>query len=81
MERDCQIACGAAEFLKDRLLRNSDDFEMVICEECGAIASTQTCCKGCNTDNVSRINVPFVFKLVQLELGGMNIKMKITAGS
>jgi DNA-directed RNA polymerase II subunit RPB2 len=80
MERDCTIGQGAAEFLKDCLLRRSDDYEMVICNRCGAIATTQSCCKGCNTDDVSKVNCPYAFKLLCLEIGAMNIKIKLTAG-
>ncbi len=76
MERDCTIGQGAAEFLKDCLLRRSDDYVMPICNQCGAIATTQTCCKGCNTDNVAKVNLPYAFKLLAQELSAMNIKFK-----
>jgi DNA-directed RNA polymerase II subunit RPB2 len=38
MERDTLITHGAAWNLQDRLLFNSDAFDMVVCERCGLIA-------------------------------------------
>lgn len=39
MERDAILAHGAAFFLKDRLLDNSDKFDVPVCRACGFIAS------------------------------------------
>lgn len=79
MERDCILSHGSAEFLKDRLLRNSDDYEMVICNICGNIATSQYSCKGCNTNSVSKINIPYAFKIIVQELAGMNIRVRMKA--
>ena len=54
MERDGVLAHGAAMFLKDRLLDNSDSFNVPVCRVCGFLASknakTKTpFCNYCNS--------------------------------
>ena len=79
MERDCMIGHGASEFLKDRLFHQSDPYQVVICDKCGTIASTKTECKGCKTDQVSTVNIPFSAKLLTQELMSMGISLDIKA--
>ena len=74
MERDAMISHGVSRFLKERLFEKSDPYQVNICESCGNIATTPTECKICETDQISRCNLPYASKLLIQELNAMSIK-------
>ena len=87
MERDTLISHGAAEFLRDRLLDNSDPSYITLCGKCGLLAQPaaegthvrhkQAHCKGCGAGaKVHDMRAPFAFRLLLQELQAMNIAVR-----
>ena len=77
MERDCIISHGSAKFLRERLYEESDPYVTTICQDCGNFSTTPAYCKACDTDNIVKVNIPYVSKLVTQELNAMCIKCDI----
>jgi DNA-directed RNA polymerase II subunit RPB2 len=84
METWCGISHGASNFLIDRLVNNSDSYEMYVCDLCGntSIASLKTQkfeCKRCQQNtHISKVKIPYAFKLLQHELMAAGIGVWIT---
>ena len=83
MERDVMIAHGASEFLKERMMEASDNFEVQVCKGCGLIGVANKAlniwrCTGCgNTTDFSQVRIPYAYKLFLQELESMNISSRI----
>ncbi len=83
MERDSLIAHGISAFLKERLVECSDAYSCYVCDTCGFIASKMKekevyYCQSCSvTTNISKVNMPYAFKLLIQELAAMNIAARI----
>ena len=92
MERDSIIAHGMALFLKERTMETADAYETWICDKCGFFArrmlkhnyksySSQNdifYCPACNNKtDVSKIRIPYAFKLLIQELMSINIATRI----
>jgi DNA-directed RNA polymerase III subunit RPC2 len=81
MERDCLIAYGASQLLRERLMLSSDKHEVDVCETCGFMAFGRWC-QRCSTagetgSNVVRMTLPYAFKLLLNELGSMNVNTRL----
>ena len=85
MERDCMIAHGAAEFLKETLQDRSDNYRVYICKKTGLIAAVNPE-KGLynsfsgNTTDFSEVRIPYAFKLLLQELQSMSIASRLITG-
>jgi DNA-directed RNA polymerase II subunit RPB2 len=79
MERDCMIAHGSLQFLKERMIDVSDNYRAFVCKECGLIAAVNPeegiySCKKCkNFVNFSEVRIPYACKLLMQELESMSI--------
>ncbi|GMM30086.1 DNA-directed RNA polymerase III core subunit [Martiniozyma asiatica (nom. inval.)] len=71
MERDAVIAYGASQLLLERLMLSSDVCEVKICE-CGKM--------GCNCGEGVGIRMPYAWKLLVNELGGMGVRVGVKLG-
>lgn len=83
MERDAVCAHGMSQFLKERTVDCSDIYTVQICDICGLIAhkvpkKKYYMCRTCqNTTKISRIVIPYAFKLLLQELRSINILGRI----
>lgn len=77
MERDCMVGYGAAMLLNERLLKSSDLFTADVCTSCGHLGY-KGFCPYCHTRGcVSKVNMPYAFKLLLQEMQGMGISAKL----
>ena len=78
MEKDCMVSHGASEFLKERLLHCSDDYQCNVCDTCGMICGDVDTCRSCNDDsNIFTVQLPYASKLFFQELISMGIAPRI----
>ena len=79
MERDCMIAHGTANFLKERMMDVSDKYSIFICSICNMCAVSDPYsniyeCKACNNyKKFKKIHIPYSCKLLMQELQCLNI--------
>ena len=83
MERDAMAAHGVSQFLKERTVDNSDIYTAYVCDICGLFAhkvpeKTHYICRTCqNKTKISKVIIPYAFKLFKQELRSINILGRI----
>lgn len=92
MERDALIAHGVSRYIKEKLMDTSDIYTTYVCDECGLFAqrmqkvgnkvySTDNdvyYCPACrNETHISKIVIPYAFKLLVQELMSMCVAPRI----
>lgn len=92
MERDAFIAHGMAKLLKEKFMENSDLYSTYVCDLCGLFAQrlknnqstniprhndAYTCISCKNSFKISKIEIPYAFKLLVQELMSINLAPRI----
>ena len=92
MERDALIAHGLSKFLNEKMMYNSDAYTTHVCDLCGLFAQRAPrnenktepsptdiyMCPNCNNVNkISKIMIPYAFKLLLQELVAMSVAPRI----
>ena len=83
MERDCIVAHGASEFLKEIMMEKADNFQCFICKSCGLLGQVNpkagifkcTSCEGIT--DFAQVRVPYAYKLFLQELESMSICSRV----
>jgi DNA-directed RNA polymerase subunit B len=76
MEKDSFAAHGASAILNERMMKSSDEFKLIVCNNCGIIINYKFCTMCENSDPVA-ILVPYVFKLLIRLLNAMGIDFRL----
>ena len=71
------ISHGTSKFLKERLFEKTDQYQIYVWDLCGNIGTTQTECRACDTDKITKCNFPYASKLLLMELQAMSIKVSL----
>jgi DNA-directed RNA polymerase II subunit RPB2 len=89
---NCMIAHGSAQLLKERTMESSDKWQVHVCDECGLIATrinqgtvrrnkeevNAYKCEVCEgKTGISKVNLPYAYKLLTQEAMSMNIFPRI----
>lgn len=92
MERDALIAHGVSKYIKEKLMDTSDIYTTYVCDECGLFAQRMMknenkvystdrdvyYCPACNNKtHISKIVIPYAFKLLVQELMAMCVAPRI----
>jgi DNA-directed RNA polymerase II subunit RPB2 len=92
MEKDAILAHGMTRFLNERFMKTSDEYTAYVCNMCGLFAQREIkknsqsyltendiyYCQPCNNySKISKVKIPYAFKLLTQELMSMNIVPRI----
>ena len=84
MERDCTMAHGASELLRERLLVSSDMYTADVCPRCGLVGTKRKIgdalhCTACNKRvKFAKVEMPYSTKQALQEMLSMGIKASLT---
>ena len=76
MEKDSFGAHGASGVMIERLMKVSDEFKFLVCQNCGSMINNINCTV-CDKSTPGLITTPYVFKLLINLLNGIGIDIRI----
>ena len=76
MEKDAFSAHGASAVIKERMMKSSDEFKMIVCNNCGVIINYKFCTV-CNNSDPVVVSIPYVFKVLIRLLNGVGIDIRL----
>lgn len=76
MEKDAFVAHGCTEVIRERLMKVSDEFKMIVCMKCGSIPDVNKC-KVCDDGKLGVVTIPYVFKQLINFLTGVGVHIRL----
>jgi len=76
MEKDSFVAHGASGIIQERLMKVSDEFKLVVCQNCGVIINNKNCTL-CDNSKPGILTIPYVFKLLIHLMNGVGIDIRL----
>jgi len=76
MEKDSFAAHGASSVIRERMMKSSDEFKMIVCNNCGVIINYKFCTV-CNNSEPVVVLIPYVFKVLLRLLNGVGIDIRL----
>lgn len=76
MEKDSFVAHGASGVIVERLMKVSDEFKLVVCQNCGIIINNKTCTL-CDNSKPGILTIPYVFKLLIHLMNGVGLDIRL----
>jgi len=76
MEKDSFAAHGASAVIRERMMKSSDEFKMIVCNNCVVIINYKFCTV-CNNSDPVVVLIPYVFKVLIRLLNGVGIDIRL----
>ncbi len=76
MEKDSFVAHGASGIIVERLMKVSDEFKLVVCQNCGIIINNKNCTL-CDNSQPGILTIPYVFKLLIHLMNGVGLDIRL----
>jgi len=77
MEKDSFIGHGASDVQRERLMKSSDEFRLIVCGICGNIIDNKICTTCGEKSDPGRVHIPYPLKLLIQLLNGIGIKSRL----
>lgn len=85
MEKDVVLAHGMSQYLKESFMEKADKYMWAVCKHCGVLGKYTSLengsfeCMGCGNNEMSIIETPYAFKLLNQEMEGMGLQMRLSS--